>query len=207
MPAEEQKLDFEKITQIYLEEKKSPQLSKIGATFYEDIAQYLMLLQSEYEAEERKDSNSAKTLMLKDELKKITKKIEHIFELRERKILLLAALKANGITLDIKNLAKSELELIEKLTAILRSYRVNVFENISMLRSKEKEKSEPKKEEAQDKVSESEQKAHAVVYILEDIPSFAGIDQNYSLKKEDVITLPVDIAEILCSRGKARRII
>src|SRR5207253_389898 len=33
---------------------------------------------------------------------------------------------------------------------------------------------------------------------------FAGIDATYRLKKEDVVTLPKTIAEILVGRGKAR---
>ena len=47
-------------------------------------------------------------------------------------------------------------------------------------------------------------KDHVVVHVLEDLPPFAGLDTTYSLKKEDVVTLPRTIAEILVSRGKAR---
>ena len=43
-----------------------------------------------------------------------------------------------------------------------------------------------------------------VVHVLEDIPSFAGIDAKYTLKKEDVVTLPRAIAKVLIDRGKVR---
>src|SRR2546422_514263 len=47
-------------------------------------------------------------------------------------------------------------------------------------------------------------KDYVLVHVLEDLPPFAGIDTTYRLKKEDVVTLPKTIAEILVGRGKAR---
>ncbi len=47
-------------------------------------------------------------------------------------------------------------------------------------------------------------KDHVLVHVLEDLPPFAGIDTTYRLKKEDVVTLPKTIADILVGRGKAR---
>jgi len=47
-------------------------------------------------------------------------------------------------------------------------------------------------------------KDHVLVHVLEDIPPFAGIDTTYRLKREDVVTLPKTIAQILVNRGKAR---
>lgn len=45
-----------------------------------------------------------------------------------------------------------------------------------------------------------------LVHITEDVPSFVDIDATYDLKKEDVLTLREDIAEILIKREKARKI-
>jgi DNA replication factor GINS len=45
-----------------------------------------------------------------------------------------------------------------------------------------------------------------MVQILEDIPTFMGIDGRiYRVKKEDVIMLPKTNAELLCKRGVAMR--
>src|SRR5207247_11447030 len=43
-----------------------------------------------------------------------------------------------------------------------------------------------------------------IVHVLEDIPAFAGIDAKYTLKKEDVVTLPRALAKVLMDRGKVR---
>jgi len=39
--------------------------------------------------------------------------------------------------------------------------------------------------------------------VLEDLPPFAGIDRDYELHKEDVVTLPATMAEILIKSNKA----
>jgi DNA replication factor GINS len=43
--------------------------------------------------------------------------------------------------------------------------------------------------------------------MLRDVPTFVGTDgRNYTVGKEDIITLPEDNAEILCRRGAALRV-
>jgi DNA replication initiation complex subunit (GINS family) len=44
------------------------------------------------------------------------------------------------------------------------------------------------------------------VQILEDLPPLAGKNVNYHLKKDDVVTLPKEIASVLCKKNKARKI-
>ena len=42
-----------------------------------------------------------------------------------------------------------------------------------------------------------------LVRVLEDVPTFAGVDNEYKLRKEDIISLPRAIAGTLVSHGKA----
>ncbi|MEM3059908.1 MAG: hypothetical protein QXN93_07525, partial [Methanomassiliicoccales archaeon] len=46
-----------------------------------------------------------------------------------------------------------------------------------------------------------------LVRILEDLPTFAGPSRDYTLRKEDVVTLPSSIARLLIDKGKAEEII
>jgi len=48
--------------------------------------------------------------------------------------------------------------------------------------------------------------SNVVIRILEDIPPFAGVEGNYDLKKEDVTSLPRQVAEVLVKQGKAQEI-
>lgn len=44
------------------------------------------------------------------------------------------------------------------------------------------------------------------VQILEDLPPLAGKNVNYHLRKDDVVTLPKEIASVLCKKNKAKMI-
>ncbi|MBS3781338.1 MAG: hypothetical protein KGY66_07455 [Candidatus Thermoplasmatota archaeon] len=54
--------------------------------------------------------------------------------------------------------------------------------------------------------TEMEGQDEILVHITEDVPSFVDMNVTYDLKKEDVLTLREDLAEVLIERGKARKI-
>ena len=70
----------------------------------------------------------------------------------------------------------------------------------------EEELEELSDEEVEDKEAEDEQTQEILVHITEDVPPFVDIHTSYELKKEDVVTLREDIANVLITRGKARKI-
>lgn len=225
MPEE---MSFGKITQLYREERKNKRLSEISPIFYSQLAEYLSRLKEELSKE--KDKTSTKTKMLKDEIDKAVKKAEQIYEYRERKIALSALSEASGEMPDKKLMVGTEKALHDDLVALIKKYR-EVFrkelmgvkvedEAVEIMqkgKTEDKIKDEIKDKEKEKKI-ESEQKAiavekskkeevksenYAVVRIIEDIPSFAGLEGEYHLKKEDVISLPKNIAKILCDKDKA----
>ncbi len=73
-------------------------------------------------------------------------------------------------------------------------------------------KTEPEGEKAISEVGkgtvaeEVESQEEVLVHITEDVPPFVDMDTTYDLKKEDVLTLREDIAEVLIEREKARKI-
>lgn len=50
---------------------------------------------------------------------------------------------------------------------------------------------------------DSSELSPVLIRILEDLPTFAGPERDYSLCKEDIITMPKVLAEPLVSTGKA----
>ena len=222
MPEE---MSFGKITQLYREERKNKRLSEISPIFYSQLAEYLSRLHDELSSE--KNKTSTKTKMLKDEIEKALKKAEHIYEYRERKIALSALSKASGGMPDEELMVKSERALHDDLVTLIKKYR-DSFKKELMGKKAEDEEVETMqegkiKDKEKDQKVESEKKAieavkikegeaekgktksenYAVVRIIEDIPPFAGLDGEYNLKKEDVISLPKNIAKILCDKDKA----
>ncbi len=81
--------------------------------------------------------------------------------------------------------------------------------------SPELEESTQQKEETEEKENitekekipqKSQSQEEVLVHITEDVPPFVDMDTTYDLKKEDVLTLREDIAEVLIEREKARKI-
>lgn len=222
MPGEEE-VNFERVTKVYREESSKKTLVTLEADFYDKLAAYLARLDEAAQREAQKDPNSPKALMLQDELRKVRKRREQIFTYRERKLALLASSKASGADIEAMNLPTQERALFDAMVALLRKARQEAFGG-SPYGSEPRPASPPgvpatspgeakgpgetmktvRSAETRKPRAAPTLKEHVVVHILEDLPPFAGIDTTYHLKKEDVVTLPKTIAQILVDRGKAR---
>mgnify|MGYP006267104085 CR=1 FL=1 len=224
MPGEEE-VNFERVTKVYREESGKKTLVALEEDFYDKLAAYVQRLQEGANKEAQANPNSPKALMLQDELRKVLKRREQIFTYRERKLALLASSKASGAEVEMLSLPRQDRVLFDHMVGLLTRSRADAFGGTPF--GRETEPRQPatgtalpspaaaeKKEPAGMKVLSSEEtrrpkvapslKDHVVVHVLEDLPPFAGLDTTYHLKREDVVTLPKTIAEILVSRGKAR---
>ncbi len=223
MPGEDE-VNFERVTKVYREETGKKTLSNLEADFYDKLAAYLKRLEESADREARADPNSPKAVMVQDELRKVRKKRDQIFTYRERKLALLASTKASGGEIDLLNLPAQERAMFDGMVAVLTGARAQAFGGspfgsepvpgeaaaapASAPASPAKGTTEPLKvvrsEETRKARVAPSLKDHVLVHVLEDLPPFAGIDTTYHLKKEDVVTLPKTIAQILVERGKAR---
>jgi DNA replication initiation complex subunit (GINS family) len=220
----EEDVNFERVTKVYREESGKKTLVNLEADFYDHLAAYVARLDEAANAEAQKDPNSPKALLLQDELRKVRKRRDQIFTYRERKLALLASSRASGAEVEVPHLTTQERTLFDNMVALLKKSRADAF-GASTPAAKESppppaepqgapaDSAKPKVPERM-KVIRAENtkrtttpptlKDHVLVHVLEDLPPFAGIDTTYRLKKEDVVTLPKTIAQILVDRGKAR---
>ena len=225
MPGEEE-VNFERVTKVYREEGGKKTLVALEEDFYDKLAAYVKRLEEVSNKETQANPNSPKALMLQDELRKVLKRREQIFTYRERKLALLASSKASGAEIEVLTLPRQDRILFDQMVALLRKTRADAFggspfgseagptETAPPAESPPATAAPEKKPAGGMKVLSSEEtkrpkvapslKDHVVVHVLEDLPPFAGLDTTYHLRKEDVVTLPKTIAEILVSRGKAR---
>ncbi len=223
MPGEEE-VNFERVTKVYREEGGKKTLVALEQDFYDKLAAYVKWLEEGANKEAQANPNSPKALMLQDELRKVLKRREQIFTYRERKLALLASSKASGAEIEMLTLPRQDRILFDAMVSLLVQTRSDAFggspfgsEPLPADASSETTPApsgQPPKKAASMKVLSSEEtkkpkvapslKDHVLVHVLEDLPPFAGLDTTYSLKKEDVVTLPKTIAEILVNRGKAR---
>lgn len=213
MPVEHADMTYEDIMGLFRQEYKSSQLSKVDPLLYEKIGAYIKKLRKESERELAMSPMSQTSMMLNDQLKKAQDKAKRVYEIRQRKISLLAIRKVAGDNPDTTNLTPDELVLLSSLISVLGAHKDSRadFEELGPRFTKPKDEVElpeaPSAEACEAKREDEAGEAPAddlvLVRVLEDVPTFAGVDKDYRLKKEDIISLPRNIAKTLISHGKA----
>lgn len=216
MAAERGDMSYESIMGLFRQENKSSQLTKVDPSLYEKIGTYIKTLRKESEREIAMNPMSQASMMLNDQLKKAIDKAKRVYELRQRKISLLALRKVAGDNPDTGNLTPDELVLFSSLTSVLGAHKdsradfeelgprltqpSDVVELPDVPSAKACEKIEvpgPEKGQPEELV---------LVRVLEDVPTFAGVDKDYRLRREDIISLPKGVAGTLVSHGKVKLI-
>ncbi len=119
MPAERGDMSYEDIMGLFRQENKSSQLTKVEPSLYDKMGAYIKKLRKESEREIAMNPMSQASMMLNDQLKKAIDKAKRVYELRERKISLLALRKVAGDNPDLVNLTPDELVLFSNLTSVM----------------------------------------------------------------------------------------
>lgn len=213
MAAERGDMTYEDIMGLFRQENKSSQLTKVDPALYDKMSAYIKTLRKESEREIAMNPMSQASMMLNDQLKKAIDKSKRVYELRQRKIALLALRKVAGDNPDTGNLTPDELVLFSSLTSVIGAHKDSNadFEELGPRFTQPRDVTElpeaPAAKACEDKklvdTSDKNRDELVLVRVLEDLPTFAGVDKDYKLKKEDIISLPRGIANTLVSHGKA----
>jgi DNA replication initiation complex subunit (GINS family) len=200
--AREEDVNFERITRVYRDESSKKTLTHLEADFYDKVNRYLGGIETELAVERQKDANSKAAMLLQDELQKAQKKREQITQYRERKIALLASQRAGGADVELRGLASPEQDLLQRLVDILANHR---REALGLAARTEIPTATTKgRAGIAAPIPPPSLPRGVLLHILEDVPPFAGPDGTLRLKKEDLVTLPAQMAKVLVERGKAR---
>jgi len=207
-------MGYEEIMSLFRQEYKSPQLTKVESSLYDKMNHYIRSLRKESERELAVNPSSQASMMINDQLKKATEKVKRVYELRQRKIALLSLRRVAGDNPETSNLTPDELVLYSSLISVLGAHQDSNadFENIGPRFSEPKDivnlpdAPSSKASTEEDGASEGENAKDdlVLVRVLEDVPTFAGVDRDYTLKKEDLVSLPKNVADTLASHGKIK---
>ena len=197
---EEDEINYRTLRKIQQTEKNSPILTEIKSDFYLDLSEYLENLKNRLQDE----TSSQKQTLLKEEILNTQKIAENIYEQREKKILVAAISKARGGNPDLKNMINIEKNLFDSVLKIMITSRRQFLKKESI----EKKKIEPKEEPPKPKKSEEKQKnLNPIVRVTQDMPEFIGTNEKkYNLRKNDILSLPKDMHDMLCKRGAVKKI-
>ena len=198
-------ITYETLFDLLRREKSRNELQELESDFYEDVKHYL---------NEKKQSMTNKTSSLADkekikiQIKNAKKIIKELYELREKKILLLSInkVKTESSLINTANLLEKEKRLYEETCALLRKYKDETLslidEEIVKISSEEpKESIEPQKES-----SKKESSGDKKVTMLSNLPKFVGLDKNIygPYNKGDSYSMPKEIADLLIQKGRAK---
>jgi DNA replication initiation complex subunit (GINS family) len=204
-------IGFSEISDVFRNERRSKILSKLPVNFYTKAEEHIQKLRSEH-CTAILVPNNPNSMMLWDQISKIDKRLKNIYEIRERKITLAALDKMVG-ALQPDNMTKRDKALYDQLVGTLTAFR-NQSELQDCPPPVKVPESRPEPEKfTQPKLVEPEpaieilspaSEETIIVHVLEDIPTFVGLNNTYDLKKDDMVTLPSQFASLLSSKGKVR---
>ena len=219
-------ISYISLRKIQQAEKNSSTLTKIDKNFYRDVSMFL----SDLNKRLLEEDSPKKQILIREELQRIEKVINSIYEQREKKILIAAMTKSRGGNPNIKNILEEEEKLFENIYNLLISTRELIIEN-KVETEREETRENIKKEDGRglekdsskidevvdeskitskdvlERRSNRKMNTNPIVRILEDVPSFVGLNKKtYHLKKGDIVSLPLDIYDALINRGVAKPI-
>lgn len=216
---EDKEINYRTLRKIQQREKKTPFLTKLYSEFYQDLQEYMDTMKKRLNEEK----SETKINLLKDEIENNKKIILNIYEHREKKLVVAAVTKARGGDPDLKNMLPQEKTLFNSIIEILKTKRNEFFEKETK-EKKDDEQKEEKKEETQkteekpveesDKENDSEEETserksndYPVIRVIKDMPEFMGTDKRkYFLKKDDILSIPENMADMLEKRKAAEKI-
>lgn len=209
----EVKITYETLFDLLRKEKSRDELQELQSTFFEDVNAYI---------NDKRDvsKNQTKVDMFADEEKEkanlqltnIKKILKELYDRREKKIINMAINKARtgSNIVNTSALLEQEQGFFDNLVKTIQSARESTLINALNGQKKASEPEQSVSEEPKDlKTEESEQKEELKkIKILDLVPKFVGLDlETYGpFQEEDVIDLPLQIADILIENKKAEEI-
>jgi len=189
-------MNYKILRKIQQQESSSPLISKIDKNFYYKFSEYIKNLKEK--AEKEKEGHKLK--LFNDEIQNTEKIALNIYEMREKKIVQTALSRVRGGKPDTKNFLEIEKRLHDSIVEQISNTRTDILED-----KKEKitnDKSNHNKEEKKSKSNKN-----AILKVIQNTPEFVGTDmKTYSLRKDDIITLPKEMTKPLIKRGVLKQI-
>lgn len=199
---------YTKLLELRRAEGSAHGLSKLPSDFYPQTRTYLADLKSTFETELRENPSGRKGELARQTHQRAVQTARDIVEARMMKILTAALQASLGGSRDLPNALPEERALHESILGYLRAHRSEVA---PYLESAGPPPSAPKKAGAAPAARTGAETAPAraaavdpvrsaeiqVVRVLKDSPAVAIGSETLALRRDDVVTLPREVAQLL----------
>ncbi len=193
-------ITYETLFDLLRREKNRNELQELEKDFFDQVQNYLVEKKNSIEGDKATVSRAEKE-KIKIQLKNAKKIIKELYEIREKKILQLAAnkVKTESSLLNTNNLLDSEKELFEQAYQVVKKHKDNFLLLVE----------EPSAKEVEEKtIEEKEEPGFEKVVLKANLPKFVGLDKKVygPYSKGDETELPNKIANLLIEKGRAEKI-
>jgi DNA replication initiation complex subunit (GINS family) len=193
-------ITYDSLFETLMNEKNKDSLQKLSLTFFTDLVAYVAEKRKTLEnpatdpfAMEEKEATSK-------QLQNITRMVRELYERRERKIITMATIRSRtgADIIDTSGLLVEEQMLFDAVVAQLDYYRNSILHATLEARTPAPEAPVP----------DGPQKETKLIRFLFAVPKFVGKELEIygPFEEEDVASLPVEIADILVSKGRAEEL-
>ncbi len=204
------------------DEKSSKTLTPLEQNFYSDFRRYLNGLKDKLE--DMGVSTSSENERLRREYIKAKKISERLFILRIKKISLSSLHQFSGVEkVKMGMMTDREGEFFNDMKVLLKNIKEEIFyggyrrsadeeeppidEKMEDIPKEKNTEKETREKEVPTDTKDDTDTGEILIHVIEDMPAFVDLETTYDLKKEDVVTLREDIANVLISKGKARKVV
>jgi len=184
-------------------ERKEGRLTKLPTRFYSELEilerQIREILKDTRDNPQRLEKANANVRKFSD------MKLE-LHKNRERKLTDLAREKVNGQNPNTDNVHHSENEYLISLCKVIEKHREKTLLNKIPAKLDESLPEEPRTEPKEiAERTEKQNDEYIEIKVLEDLPTFTGMDaKNYTLKNKDIVLIPLYNARMLSEAGKVK---
>ena len=196
-------ITYETLFDMLRNEKNREELQKLEPNFFEDLIQYISdkkeLLAHDHDSELFSELEKEKTIKQLENIKKL---VRELYERREKKIMYMALISSRtGSLLDDSALLKEEKQLFDAIIEVLNNSRVGVL--FKVLKAQKPELMPTIKQEIKETPKETK-----LVRFTHAVPKFLSKDLEVygPFEEEDIANLPIEIANVLISKGRAEEI-
>tara|TARA_Y100001970_G_scaffold174379_1_gene212825 strand:- start:531 stop:1190 length:660 start_codon:yes stop_codon:yes gene_type:complete len=197
-----------------LKERKEGRLTNIPASFYNHIKK----LENQIRETINKSNDNPKRLEKSNsDMRKLMDLKLELHKHRERKLTDLAREKINGQNPNTNNVHPNENEYLQSICSVIEKHRENTLLNTDFNFIAETNTKKPKakieikpklqvvEKPKMETVKKPDNSEYLDVKVLEDLPTFTGMDaKNYTLKNGDIESIPIYNAKMLSDAGKVK---
>jgi|GEM_PF-896715 DNA replication initiation complex subunit (GINS family) len=182
---------------LRLEIKNVDSLEQVSPQFYKEVRDYLEGLRNKIDIEAVK-KNSRQIGRLMNELENSEKLFRRIIDIRISKIL---RAKAKNVREELEGrLTPEELVFFENIVGIVKEFSDQLERGKAIIPLEEKQ------EEVVKEVEKQNEEDYVTVYVLNEIKGVSIMGKPVDLKKEDIVTLPRQYAEIIIKQGYGKKL-